>query len=270
MDIFEIISDSRSDPFTLIYLDLPGNSYMIECTNTQSFEGENCASTISVEHTLGSDMNLFGYDMILFLSNMTLFGSGCKFQELSLKLVVSLINFGVKNKVQQVSFKIVVGDLVSLHSFGSDLFSDLIIYGSGFKIQELPVLFVTGFISFGVKNQAPQVSFNFAAEDSMLVFSYEIVDIIFWKYLDIFERISYLRSDPFTLFYLELPIKYHMIACTNIQNFVENGENCASTISVEHTLGSDMNLFGSDMILFGSDLILLSSRFQFHHLLVFL
>ena len=49
---------------------------MIECTNTQSFEeGENCAYTISMEHTLGSDINLFGYDMILFGSDMILFGS---------------------------------------------------------------------------------------------------------------------------------------------------------------------------------------------------
>ena len=81
---------------------------MIECTNTQSFEeGENCASTISVEHTLGSDMNLFGYDMILFESDLILFGSGFKFQELSVMLVPSLINFGVKNQVPQVSFKIV-------------------------------------------------------------------------------------------------------------------------------------------------------------------
>ena len=48
MAILEIISDFRIDPSTLIYLDRPGNSYMIECTNTQSFEeGENCASTIS-------------------------------------------------------------------------------------------------------------------------------------------------------------------------------------------------------------------------------
>ena len=38
LDILEIISYFRSDPFTLIDLELPGNSYMIECTNTQSFE----------------------------------------------------------------------------------------------------------------------------------------------------------------------------------------------------------------------------------------
>ena len=68
LDILEIISDFRSDPFTLIDLELPTNSYMIYCTNTMSFveEGEKCASTISVEHleplfhTLGSEMTLFG------------------------------------------------------------------------------------------------------------------------------------------------------------------------------------------------------------------
>ena len=65
LDILGIISDSRSDPFILIDLELPTNSYMIACINTQGFEeGENCASTISVEHTLGYDMNLFGSDLI--------------------------------------------------------------------------------------------------------------------------------------------------------------------------------------------------------------
>ena len=65
--ILEIISDFRSDPFTLIDLELSANSYRIECTKIQNFEeGENCAYTISVQHTLGSDMKLFGFDMILF------------------------------------------------------------------------------------------------------------------------------------------------------------------------------------------------------------
>ena len=52
-----------------------------------------------------------------------------------------------------------------------------------------------------------------------------------------------------------------MSACTNTHGF-EEGENCAYTISVEHTLGSDMEFIGSDMILFGSDLILLGYRVQ--------
>ena len=67
LDILEIISYFRIYPFTLIDLYLSTNSYMIACTDTQGFEeGENCASTISMEHTLGYDMKLFGYDMILF------------------------------------------------------------------------------------------------------------------------------------------------------------------------------------------------------------
>ena len=64
---------------------------MIACTNTQSFveEGENCASTISVEnleplfYTLGSDITLFHLNF--------------KFQDPPFILIVVLIDFGVKN-----------------------------------------------------------------------------------------------------------------------------------------------------------------------------
>ena len=79
--------------------------------------------------------------------------------------------------------------------------------------------------------------------------------------LNILEIISYFRSDPFSIIDLDIPVNCYMIACTNTQNF-EEGENCAYTISVKETLGSDMNLFGSDMILFGYDMIILVSRFQ--------
>ena len=137
-------------------------------------------------------MKLFGSDMILFGYYLILFGSIFKFREPSFMLVAGFINFGVTNQVPQVS-KIVVGDLISLHSFGSDinlflfvLFFDLIIFGSSFKIQELTVLLVTGFINFGVTNQAPQVSFNFVVEDSMLGLSYEFFDIRFCEILVIF------------------------------------------------------------------------------------
>ena len=84
---------------------------MIECTNTQNFEeGENCASTIPVEHILGSDMNLFGSDIILLGYFLILFGSSFNSQELLLILVAILINFGVKNQVPKISFKNSVGD----------------------------------------------------------------------------------------------------------------------------------------------------------------
>ena len=48
---------------------------------------------------IGSDMILFGFDLILF---------GSRVQELSILLVVVLINFGVKNQVPKISFKISV------------------------------------------------------------------------------------------------------------------------------------------------------------------
>ena len=58
-----------------------------------------------MDHTFGSDMILFGSDMILF-------GSNFKFQEPSVMLVAPLTNFGVKNQVPQLSFKIAAGDLM--------------------------------------------------------------------------------------------------------------------------------------------------------------
>ena len=69
-------------------------------------------------------MNLFRSDLI---SDLILFGSSFKFQEPSVMLVVVLINFGVKNQVPQVSFKIVVGDLMSVFS---DKFDDIIFFES--------------------------------------------------------------------------------------------------------------------------------------------
>ena len=117
LDILEIISDFRSDPFTLFDLELPATFYMIACTNIQNFveKGEDCASTILVGHlepllhTLEYDMNLFGYDTILF-------GLGFKFQEPSIMLVAGLINFGVTNQVLEVFFKLFVGDLMLVSS----------------------------------------------------------------------------------------------------------------------------------------------------------
>ena len=67
--------------------------------------------------------------------------------------------------------------------------------------------------------------------------------------LDILEEISYFQRDPFTPHDLYLPANSCRIACTKIQNFEEE-ENCASTVSVDHTLGADMKIIGSYIILF--------------------
>ena len=110
-------------------------------------------------------------------------------------LVAALINFGVKNQVPQVSFKIVVGDLMSFHTFGYDMnlfVSDMILFGyyltlfgSIFKFQEPSIMLVVGLINFGVTNQVPQVSSKLVVKNLMLVSFYEFADIIF-MYICIF------------------------------------------------------------------------------------
>ena len=59
--------------------------------------------------SFGSIVNLFRYDLIY---DMILFGSNFKIQELSIMLVSSLTNFGVKNQVPQFFFKFVVSFLL--------------------------------------------------------------------------------------------------------------------------------------------------------------
>ena len=76
--------------------------------------------------------------MTLFGSDITLFGLVFKFQDPLDMLVAFLINFGVKNQVPQVSFKIDAVDLMSFNTFGYDmkLFGyDMILFGSIFKFR---------------------------------------------------------------------------------------------------------------------------------------
>ena len=80
--------------------------------------------------------------------------------------------------------------------------------------------------------------------------------------MDILEEISDYKSDTFSPHDLDLPAKSCRIACTKIQNFEEK-DNCAFTVSVDHTFGYDMNIIGYDMILFGYDMILFGSIFKF-------
>ena len=93
---------------------------------------------------------------------------------------------------------------------------DIILFGSIFKFQELSVMLVVVLINFGVKNQVPKISFKIFVGDLMSVFSHEFDDIIFCKYLDILEIISYCRSDSNNLIDLELPTNFYMIAWINI------------------------------------------------------
>ena len=55
--------------------------------------------------------------MILFGSDLILFGSNFRFQEPSVMLVAALTHLGVKNQVPQVFFKFAAGDLVLVSSY---------------------------------------------------------------------------------------------------------------------------------------------------------
>ena len=89
-DILEIISYYKSDPFTLINLELLVNSYGITCTVNQNFEErENCASIVSMEQSFGSDMNIFGSNLF---SDLIICDSGFKVQDLSILLITGFIN----------------------------------------------------------------------------------------------------------------------------------------------------------------------------------
>ena len=65
--------------------------------------------------------------------------------------------------------------------FRSDLHSDLILFFSYFKIQDLSAMLVAALTNSGVKNQVLQFFFNFAAGDLMLVSSYEVYNILFFE-----------------------------------------------------------------------------------------
>ena len=132
LDILEEISYYRSDSFSPLDLYLPSNSCRIACTKIQNFEEEqSCASTVSVNHLFGSDINLIGSNMILFRSDLIFLGLIYQIHNLSVLLEAVLIN-GVKKQVPQVSFKTVAGDLISFHTFGSDMelfVYDMILFG---------------------------------------------------------------------------------------------------------------------------------------------
>ena len=112
LDILDEISDYKSDTFAPNDLDLLANSCRIACIKIQNFEEkDNCASTVSVDHTFGYDMNIIGSDMILFGSNMIFLGSKFQVHKPSILLVAVLIN-DMKKQVPQVSYKTAAGDLI--------------------------------------------------------------------------------------------------------------------------------------------------------------
>ena len=89
-----------------------------------------------------------------------------------------------------------------MNLFGSDMILfgfDLILFGSNFKFQELSVMLVAALTNFGVKNQVPHFLFKTTDGDLVLVYSYEVADILLCDSLAISEAISGYGAQAFTL-----------------------------------------------------------------------
>ena len=89
-------------------------------------------------------------------------------------------------QVPQVSYKTVAGDLIPFHSFGyvlnlfrSDLLSNMILFGSYFKIQKPSVMLITALTNSGVKKQVSHFLFKTVDGDLVLVSSYEVAGIYY-------------------------------------------------------------------------------------------
>ena len=65
-----------------------------------------------------------------------------------------------------------------MNLFRSDLISDMILFGSYFKIQKHSVMLVAALTNSGVKNQVPHFLFKTADRDLVLASSYEVADIL--------------------------------------------------------------------------------------------
>ena len=86
-----------------------------------------------------------------------------------------------------------------MKSFRSDLLSDMILFGSYFKIQELSIMLEAALTNSGVKNQVPHFLLKTDDEDLVLVSSYEVADILLCDSLSISEDISEYGAPAFTL-----------------------------------------------------------------------
>ena len=65
----------------------------------------------------------------------------------------------------------------------------MILFGSYFKIQELPVMLVVALTNSSVKNQVPHFLFKTVDGDFVLFSSYEVADILLCYSLAILEAI---------------------------------------------------------------------------------
>ena len=134
-----------------------------------------------------------------------------------------------------------------MNQFGSDLFSDLIIFGSFFNIQELPFMLVAIVINFGVKNQVPQVSFKIVVGDLMSILSREFTNIVFCGSLFNFEAIAYYGAQEFSLCSLGASLPFYLITCSSPHRIIKEGDILHMPRHLLLKLGAD---FSNDGFLF--------------------
>ena len=110
--------------------------------------------------------------------------------------------------------------------FGFYLISDLILFVSNFKIQELSVLVESSLTNFGVKNKVPQFFFKFVAGVLVLVSSYEVANILFFESLNISEAILDYGAQAFTLHSPRACLPIHLIIAHLLTDLVKMETFC--------------------------------------------
>ena len=106
------------------------------------------------------------------------------------------------------------------------------------EFQGLSIMLATELISFGVKNQAPQVSFKFAIGYSMSVYYYEFDDIKFFVSLDILEAISDYGAQAFALHGPRTSLPFYLITCSS-------PHRTSKDRNIMHSHGVDFTSHGS-------------------------
>ena len=106
-------------------------------------------------------------------------------------------------------------------------------------------MLVTIIISIGVKNQAPQVCFKLASEDSMSVSCQNFADMKYCDFMDILKDISDYRAQPFTLHAPMPSPPSYSITCSSPHGGSKDGD-------LLHSLGNLLLTYGAKFTTHGS------------------
>ena len=140
------------------------------------------------------------------------------------------------------SYMILFGYVVKL--FRYDLHSDMILFCSYFKIQEISFMLVVALTNSGVNNQVPHFLFKTIDGDLVLVSSYEVAYILLCDSLDISKSISYYGSQSFALHSPMASLPFYLITCSSPHISSKDGDILHSLGHLLLTLGDDFTSHG--------------------------